>query len=157
MYCHKWNLVNKGQERPYTVFPCVLSIHIMQNILINQTVAVQSNGASRLAKKYSFKYGTPGMHFELFSLKKKATVTQQKITTSETIMLHEDHEDCLLRSFFLKHVKYQDNVRFSSLCLASENAFLSYLYSKYGHNSVKNYIIGIKFKLTLKTTCKRLS
>ncbi len=33
-------------------------------------------------------------------------------------------------------IKYQDNTRFPSLCLASKNAFLSYFYSKNGHNSV---------------------
>ncbi len=30
---------------------------------------------------------------------------------------------------------------FPSLCLASENAFFSYFYSKHGHNLVENYKI----------------
>ncbi len=34
-------------------------------------------------------------------------------------------------------LKYQDNARFPSLCLASENAFLSYFYSKNSHNPVE--------------------
>ena len=53
-------------------------------------------------------------------------------------------------------LKYQGNVRFPSLCLASENAFLSYFYSKNGHNSVENYCVGKKFKLVLQTTYKKL-
>ncbi len=53
-------------------------------------------------------------------------------------------------------LKYQDNARFPSLCLASENAFLSYFYSKNGHNSVENYCIRKKFKLVLTTTYKKL-
>ena len=53
-------------------------------------------------------------------------------------------------------LKYQDNARFPSLCLAPENAFLSYFYSKNGHNSVENYRIGKKFKLVLKTTNNKL-
>ncbi len=32
-------------------------------------------------------------------------------------------------------LKYQDNARFPSLCLPSENAFMSYFYSKNAHNS----------------------
>ena len=39
-------------------------------------------------------------------------------------------------------LKYQHNTRFPSLCLASDNEFLSYFYSKSGHNSVENYCIG---------------
>ena len=35
-------------------------------------------------------------------------------------------------------LKCQDNAKFHLLCLASENAFLSYLYSKNGHNSAEN-------------------
>ncbi len=53
-------------------------------------------------------------------------------------------------------LKYQDNARFLSLCLASPNAFLSYFYSKIGHNSVENYRIGKKFTLVLKTTYTKL-
>ncbi len=52
-------------------------------------------------------------------------------------------------------LKYRDNARFPSWCLASENAFLSYLYSKNGHKSVENYCVGKKFKLVLKTTDKK--
>ncbi len=53
-------------------------------------------------------------------------------------------------------LKYQDNARFPSSCLASENAFLSNFYSKIGHNSAENDRIGKKFKLVLKTTYKKL-
>ncbi len=38
----------------------------------------------------------------------------------------------------------------------SENAFLTYFYSKNAHNSVENYYIGKKFTLVLKTTYKKL-
>ncbi len=63
----------------------------------------------------------------------------------------------VLKTTYKKLVlKYQGNARFRSLCLASENAFLSYFYSKNGHNSVENYCIGKKFKLVLKTTYKKL-
>ena len=54
-------------------------------------------------------------------------------------------------------LKYPDNQRFPSMCLASENAFLSYFYSKNGHNSIENDRIGKKFKLFLKTTYKKFS
>ena len=59
-----------------------------------------------------------------------------------------------VRSFFLK---YQCNARLPSSCLASENAFLSYFYSKNSHNSVENHHIRIKFKLVPKTTRKKFS
>ncbi len=63
----------------------------------------------------------------------------------------------VLKTTYQKLVlKYQGNARFPSLCLASENAFLSYFYSKNAHNSVENYCIGKKFKLVLKTTYKKL-
>ncbi len=52
---------------------------------------------------------------------------------------------------------YHDNARFLSLCVASENALLSYFYSKNGHNSVENDSTRKKFKLVLKTTYKKLS
>ena len=54
-------------------------------------------------------------------------------------------------------LKYQDNARFPALCLAFENAFLSYFYSNNSHNSVENYCIRKKFQLVLKTTYKKLS
>ncbi len=50
---------------------------------------------------------------------------------------------------------YQSNARFPSLCLASENAFMSYFYSKNGHKSMENHHIRIKVKLVLKTICKK--
>ena len=53
-------------------------------------------------------------------------------------------------------LKYQNNARFPSLCLASENVFLSYFYSKNGHNWVEKYRIRINLKLVLKTTWKKL-
>ena len=76
-------------------------------------------------------------------------------------------------------LKYQDNARFHSLCLVSENAFWSYFYSKNDHNSSENSRIGKKnklvklvgshqgmgcpndhtgkkFTLALKTTCKKV-
>ncbi len=53
-------------------------------------------------------------------------------------------------------LKYQDNARFPLLCLASENAFLSYFYSKNGHNLLENDRTRKKFKLVLKTTYKKL-
>ena len=52
-------------------------------------------------------------------------------------------------------LKCQDNARFPSLCLASENVFLKF-YSKNSHNSVENDHIRKKFKLILKTTYKKL-
>ena len=42
--------------------------------------------------------------------------------------------------------KCQDNARFPSLCKVSRNGFISYLYSKNGHNSVQNGHMGKKFK-----------
>ncbi len=42
------------------------------------------------------------------------------------------------------------------MCLASENAFLRYFYSKNGHNSVENDRTGKKFTPVLKTTYKKL-
>ncbi len=50
--------------------------------------------------------------------------SRAKNTTSETI--YTCAEDYVQVVF----LKYQDNARFPSLCLASENAFLSYFYSK---------------------------
>ncbi len=35
-------------------------------------------------------------------------------------------------------LKYQDNARLLSLCLASDNVFFSYFYSKNGHNRRKS-------------------
>ena len=52
------------------------------------------------------------------------------------------------QKLLLKHfVQGQDNARLPSLCLASENVFLSYFYSKNGHNSEGNYLIRKKFTL----------
>ncbi len=63
----------------------------------------------------------------------------------------------VLKTTYKKLVlKYQDNARFPSLCLASENAFLSYFYSKNGHNSAENDRTRKKFKLVLKTTYEKL-
>ncbi len=50
------------------------------------------------------------------------------------------------------YLKCQDNARFSSLYLASENVVLTYFYSKNGHNSEGNYLIRKKMTLVLKTT-----
>ena len=44
-------------------------------------------------------------------------------------------------------VKYQENAKFPLLCLAFENAFLSYFHSKNSHNSVENYCTKTKLNL----------
>ena len=64
----------------------------------------------------------------------------------------------VLKTTYKKLVlKYWDNATFPALCLASENAFLSYFYSKHTHNSAFNYKLNRKkTKLALKTTYKKL-
>ncbi len=59
----------------------------------------------------------------------------------------------VLKTTYKKLVlKYQGNARFPSLCLASENAFLTYIFTQKIHNSVENDRTGKKFTLVLKTT-----
>ncbi len=53
-------------------------------------------------------------------------------------------------------LRYQLNQRFLLLCYASRKGFLSYFYSKTGHNSGENARIGKKFKLVLNTICKKV-
>ena len=54
----------------------------------------------------------------------------------------------VLKTSYKKLVlKYQDNTRFPSLCMTSENVFLSYFYSGNGHNSVENGCIGKNLSL----------
>ncbi len=75
-------------------------------------------------------------------------------------------QECILELFYFYSllkttckklfVKYQCNARFPSLCLAPENTFFRYFYSKNAHNSVENHRIWIKFKLAPKTTCYKL-
>ncbi len=75
------------------------------------------------------------------------TITQKEITSSEKkfkLVLKT-----IYKKFFLTD---QDNVRFPSLCLASENAFLSYFTQK---KPVKMTTLEKK-KLVLKTTYKKL-
>ncbi len=82
---------------------------------------------------------------------KKCRNSEKEITSLEkkiTLVLKTTYQKLVLT--------HQVNARFPSLSLASEKAFLSYFYSKNGHNSVENYCIGKKFKLVLKTTYKKL-
>ncbi len=63
----------------------------------------------------------------------------------------------ILKTTYKKLVqKYHYNARFPSLCLVSENAFMSYFHSKNSHNSMENHRIQINFKLVPKTSCKKL-
>ncbi len=76
---------------------------------------------------------------------------------SEGITSSEKKFTLALKTIYKKFVlKYQDNARLPSLRLTSENAFLSYFYSKNAHNSVENDHIRKKFKLALKTTYNKL-
>ncbi len=56
----------------------------LKQSLTRQSVAVQRDGASRLAKKIPIKTLRECI-FELFSLKTAPAISQWKITTSETI------------------------------------------------------------------------
>ncbi len=93
--------------------------------------------------------------FELFLLKKMA-ITQRRKLPHQKKNLHLFWR--LPITMYKKLVlKYWDNARFPSLCLASENAFSSYFYSKNGHNSQANYDrTGKKFTLVLMTTYKKV-
>ena len=48
------------------------------------------------------------------------------------------------------------NARFPSLCLASDDAFWSYFYSKNGHNSVESDRTGNNITHVLKTIYKKV-
>ncbi len=79
----------------------------------------------------------------------KMAITQKEITSSGkkfTLVLKTTYKKLVL--------KYWDNARFPSLCLAFENAFLSHFYSKNAHNAAENYYIRKKLELVLKTTEK---
>ncbi len=84
--------------------------------------------------------------FELF-LPKKTAIAQQKMTRSDII--YTCSEEYQVEG-------YPKIPGFPSLYLASENTFLSYFYSKNGHNSVENYCIKTEFKLVLRNTYKNL-
>ncbi len=55
---------------------------------------------------------------------KKMAITQKEITSPEKITLVQ-------KTTYKKLVlKYRDNARFPSMCLASENAFLTYIFTQ---------------------------
>ncbi len=93
--------------------------------------------------------------FELFLLKKKRHNSVENDRTKKKFKLVLKTTYNMYKKLVIKYM-YQGNVRFPSLCLASENAFLSYFYFKKSHNSVENDSTRKKFKLVLKTTYKKL-
>ena len=86
--------------------------------------------------------------FELFLIKKCPQLSRK--------LLHRKKIKLVLKTTYKKLVlKYQGNARFSSLCLASENVFLSFFTQKMPITRVANYCIEKKIKLVPKTTYKK--
>ncbi len=91
------------------------------------------------------------MHFSAIFTKKMAILNRV-----ENYCIGKRFKLVLKTTYKKLVLKYRDNAMFPSLCLPSENAFLSYFYSKNAHKSVENYYIGKKFALVLKSTYKKL-